>query len=93
MVGGDGSGPRRGAPRDRRVAASAARKGTNIPARVACEVATGIPARVACEVATGISQLVVLSGEAGAGKSRLAAEFVGSRRSWWSRTSTNSIRR
>lgn len=35
-------------------------------------------ARVAREVADGISQLIILSGEAGAGKSRLAAEFIGS---------------
>ena len=44
-------------------------------------------ARVADEVARGISQLAILSGEAGAGKSRLAAEFIGSLPSLW-RTTT-----
>src|SRR5690242_2155315 len=46
-------------------------------------------ARVADQAARGVSQLVVLGGEAGAGKSRLAAEFIGSLPAGW-RTTTRA---
>ncbi|HEY5424528.1 MAG TPA: AAA family ATPase, partial [Ilumatobacteraceae bacterium] len=43
----------------------------------------GVLTRVASEVARGMSQLVIVSGEAGAGKSRLVTEFIGSLPRTW----------
>jgi DNA-binding CsgD family transcriptional regulator/tetratricopeptide (TPR) repeat protein len=49
----------------------------------------GLLARVAADVSAGVAQLVVISGESGAGKSRLLTEFVASLDAPWRKTVTS----